>query len=161
MKKIKFTLDTVDEAIKEIKAYKKWVVDKTAELSEKLAMIGLKEAAHRFGAAMYDGENDVSLDVEFEDGKWTITAAGQAVCFIEFGSGVYYNPGEPYPNPRPSGIVPIGEYGQGKGKRRGWVFYDNGDNKVFTRGNPASMPMYYATEEMKREIERVAKEVFE
>jgi hypothetical protein len=100
--------------------------------------------------------------------KYILEVKGKAVAFIEFGSGVYHNSSEPYPNARPSGIVNIGEYGKGKGKRKAWYYKgDAGSNGevqkngvVKTRGNPASMPMWYASEEMKNSIVSLAKEVF-
>ena len=151
--------ESIKAAIKEVKRYKKWVDEKTKLLIEKLALIGAQEASVRFASAMYDGNNDVSVEVGPTDNGWVITASGEAVAFIEFGSGVYHNPSEPYPLPRPDGIVGIGEYGKGMGKRQMWGYYDE-DQLVLTRGNPASMPMWYATQEMEREVLRIAREVF-
>ena len=45
------------------------------------------------------------------------------------------------------------------GAGQGWKFNQSGE-AIFTRGNPAAMPMYYASEEMKREITKIAREVF-
>jgi len=163
MKKLTVTLDekSIGQAIKELEKYKKWVAEKTKLLCEKLAIIGAQEASVRFASAMYDGDNDVSVEVSPTDNGWVITASGNAVAFIEFGAGVYHNPAEPYPLPRPEGIVGIGEYGKGYGKRQGWVYKDESGEKVFTRGNPAALPMWYATEEMRREVQRIAREVFQ
>lgn len=162
MTKISFSLSekSIDKAIKELKRYQAWVDAKKKLLIEKLSVAGAKEASVRFASALYDGDNDVQVDVSPSANGWVITAKGQAVAFIEFGAGVYYNPGEPYPNQRPPGVVGIGEYGKGYGKRRGWKYQDDNDQLVFTRGNPAAMPMWYATEEMRREIYKIAKEVF-
>lgn len=161
MRKITITLDdkSISNAIKELNRYKKWVDEKTKLLIEKLSIIGAHEASARFVSAMYDGDNDVAVEVGPTENGWVITASGEAVCFIEFGAGVYHNPSEPYPNPRPDGVVGIGEYGQGKGKRQAWGYYDDGE-LVITRGNPAAMPMWYATQEMEREVLRIAREVF-
>lgn len=156
---IQLSEESTKAAIKEVSRYKKWVDEKTKLLIEKLAIIGAQEASVRFASAMYDGNNDVTVEVSPTDRGWVITASGEAVAFIEFGSGVYHNPGEPYPLPRPQGIVGIGEYGKGMGKRQAWGYYDNGE-LVITRGNPAAMPMWYATEEMRREVLRVARDVF-
>lgn len=162
MKKIVISLSgkSIDKALKELKAYKKWIDEKTKLLIEKLAILGAQEASIRFTTAMYDGNNDVDVEVSPTDNGWVITAKGDAVCFIEYGTGVYHNPSEPYPNPRPDGVVGIGEYGQGKGKRQAWGYYDESGNLVITRGNPAAMPMWYATTEMEREVLRIAREVF-
>ena len=62
--------------------------------------------------------------------------------------------------PRPDGIVGIGEYGQGKGKQKSWGYYDDTGELVVTHGNPATLAMWYATQEMEREVIRIAKEVF-
>lgn len=175
MKKITIQLseESINEAIKEINRYKKWVDEKTKLLIEKLALIGAQEASVRFATAMYDGVNDSEVSVDIQGSRAVISAKGQAVCFIEFGAGIYHNPGEPYPLPRPKGIVGIGKYGQGKGKQTTWGYYGEpgssgvvkvnnktGKEVVLTHGNPASMPMWYATEEMRNEVLRVAREVF-
>ena len=161
-KVISFGLNTKDinRAIKEVEEYKRDILRKEKLLLEKLAYIGVKEASVRFTTAMYDGVNDSSVSLEQTSNGYAIVAQGSAVAFIEFGTGVYHNTSEPYPNPRPAGIVGIGEYGQGKGKRKAWGYRDEGGEVVITRGNPASMPLWYATEEMRRSILQIAREVF-
>lgn len=158
---INITLDdkSINAAIRQIAKYKKWVDEKTKLLCEKLAIVGAHEASVRFTSAMYDGDNDVVVEVSPTATGWAITASGEAVAFIEFGTGVYHNPSEPYPKPRPAGVVGIGEYGKGHGKRKAWGYYE-GDELVITHGNPAAMPMWYATTEMEREVRRIAREVF-
>lgn len=160
--KIKMSLNekSITKAIQEIERYKKWVKEKTDMLTERLALIGAKEASVRFANAIYDGDNDVEVEVNPISNGWAIVAQGQAVAFIEFGAGVYHNPSEPYPEPRPNGIVGIGEYGKGKGKSKTWGFYDDSGELVLTHGNPAAMPMWYASEEMRRELLKIAREVF-
>ena len=162
MKKITMTLSdkSISEAIEELRRYEQWVKEKTALLCEKLAIIGAHEASVRFTTAVYDGDNDVDVEISPIENGWVITARGQAVAFLEFGAGVYHNPAEPYPKPRPEGIVGIGEYGKGYGKRPMWGFYDESGDLVLTRGNPAVMGMWYATQEMEREILKIAREVF-
>ena len=159
---IKCTLDKqdIDRAIKELKAYKQEFLKKEKQLLEGLANIGIKEASVRFTTAMYDGTNDVSVSLEQSKNGYAIVAKGQAVAFIEFGAGVYHNTGEPYPNPRPQGVVGIGEYGKGMGKRKAWGYRNENDELVITRGNPAAMPMWYASEEIKNSVLKVAREVF-
>ena len=159
---IKCTLDAkdIDRAIKELKQYKQEFLKKEKRLLEALAEIGIKEASVRFTTAMYDGTNDVSVRLDTTHNGYAIVAEGQAVAFIEFGAGVYHNTGEPYPNHRPTGIVGIGEYGKGHGKRKAWGYMDDTGELVVTRGNPAGMPMWYASEEIKNQVLRIAKEVF-
>ena len=159
---IKTTLDKqeIDRVIKELKAYKQAFLKREKDLLEGLAEIGLKEASVRFTTAMYDGTNDVSVHLDATNNGYVIVADGQAVAFIEFGAGVYHNTSEPYPNPRPSGIVGIGEYGKGMGKRKAWGYKNENDEVVITRGNPAAMPMWYASEEIKNSVLKVVREVF-
>jgi hypothetical protein len=151
---------SIQEAIKELKAYRKSLEAKKDKLLEELARIGVQEASVRFTTAIYDGVNDSSVTLESTKDGYCIKAEGKAVAFIEFGAGVYHNPGEPYPNPRPDGIVGIGEYGKGHGKRQAWGFRDESGELVITHGNPAAMPLWYASEEMRNSVKQKFVEVF-
>jgi hypothetical protein len=151
---------SIRDAINELKSYRDSLDAKTDKLLEELAHIGVKEASIRFTTAMYDGVNDSSVSLEPIKNGYCIKAEGKAVAFIEFGAGVYHNPSEPYPNARPSGIVGIGEYGKGRGKRQAWGFRNENDELVITHGNPAAMPMWYASEEMRDAIKAKFLEVF-
>ena len=151
---------SIKDAINELISYRDSLDAKTERLLEELAYIGVKEASIRFTTAMYDGVNDSSVSMEPIKDGYCIKAEGKAVAFIEFGAGVYHNPGEPYPNPRPSGIVGIGQYGKGRGKRQAWGFKNEGGELVITHGNPAAMPMWYASEEMRDAIKAKFLEVF-
>lgn len=162
-KTISFKLNakSIDKAIAEIKEYKAWMNRKTGELARRLATIGAMTASIRFTGAYYqDGNKDVSISVEPTEKGCKIVASGEDVCFIEFGAGVYYNGSEPYPEPRPPGVVGIGEYGHGKGKQDTWGYYDDNGELVITHGTPAAMPMYHASQEMERQLLRIAREVF-
>ena len=151
---------SIDKAIAEVRAFRNSIEGKKQQLLEELANIGVKEASVRFTTAIYDGENDSSVTLKATQDGYTILAEGKAVAFIEFGAGVYHNPSEPYPNPRPEGIVGIGEYGEGRGKQQAWGFKDEDGELVITHGNPAAMPMWYASEEMRNSILKIARRVF-
>ena len=157
---MKVSSSSIRDAINELKSYRDSLDVKTDKFLEELAYIGVKEASIRFTTALYDGINDSTVRLESMWYGYRIVAEGKAVAFIEFGSGVYHNPGEPYPNPRPSGIVGIGEYGKGMGKRQAWGFRDESGELVITHGNPAAMPMWYASEEMRKAIKKKFVEVF-
>lgn len=157
---IRLNSRSIGSALREVKAYREWVRRKTEELTRRLAQLGYQEAKVRFAGAQYDGNNDAEVSVEAIDRGYKIVAAGQSVFFIEFGAGVYYNGTEPYPEPRPAGVVGIGQYGQGKGKRKAWGFYDEGGELVITHGTPAAMPMLHASRAMQQAVEQIAKEVF-
>lgn len=151
---------SITQAIRELKSYRDSLEAKKNKFLEELAYIGVKEASVRFTTAIYDGVNDSSVTLKPIAGGYCIVAEGHAVAFIEFGAGVYHNPGEPYPDPRPEGIVGIGEYGKGYGKRQAWGFRDESGELVVTHGNPAAMPMWYASEEMRNAIKAKFMEVF-
>lgn len=158
--KVQLNSRSLSAALREVRSYKRWVRAKAQELTRRLAELGAREATVRFAGAQYDGVKDAYVSVEPTANGYKIVAAGGSVFFIEFGAGVYYNGTEPYPEPRPSGISGIGEYGQGKGKQDTWGYYDDAGGLVLTHGNPAAMPMYHAGRVMRQEIERVAREVF-
>ena len=158
--KIGLSSKSIDQAIKELKAYRDSLDRKKDEILEELAKIGVREASVRFTTAMYDGTNDSEVTLKTIENGYQIVAEGKAVAFIEFGAGVYHNTSEPYPNPRPDGIVGIGEYGHGYGKRQAWGFRDDDGEIVVTHGNPAAMPMWYASEEMRKSILSIARRVF-
>ena len=158
--KTDLSVSGINEVIKQLRAYRNSLDAKMDKLLEELAKIGVQEASVRFTTAMYDGVNDSSVSLETISNGYAIVAEGHAVAFIEFGAGVYHNSGEPYPDPRPEGIVGIGEYGKGHGKRQAWGFTNDSGELVITHGNPAAMPMWYASEEMRSKILKIAKEVF-
>ena len=157
---ISLSSKSIGEAVKKLKAYRDSIERREKELLEELANIGVREASVRFTTAMYDGVNDSDVTLETIENGYSIVAKGKAVAFIEFGAGVYYNSSEPYPNPRPDGIVGIGEYGHGYGKRQAWGYRDDSGELIITHGNPAAMPMWYASEEMRNSILKIARRVF-
>lgn len=133
---------------------------KGMELCKKLADIGEQEAFTGFMSAYSNGEhNPVTVNAEPIENGYRIVAEGDDVCFIEFGAGVYYNGAEPYPIPRPAGIVGIGEYGKGHGKEDFW-FYTDESGSHYTHGTPAAMPMYNASKAILESVSQVANEVF-
>ena len=61
--------------------------------------------------------------------------------------------------PKPEGIVGIGEYGFKMGRQDSWT-YEQGNVRVITYGNPAAMPMYFASVEMRQRLQDAVNEVF-
>ncbi|MBQ2768093.1 MAG: hypothetical protein IJF49_08480 [Clostridia bacterium] len=138
----------------------------------RLAEVGEQEARMRFAAAAYDGTNDVKVHAEPTADGYRVVAEGQAVAFIEFGSGILQ---PPYPADA-AVSHPRGVYGQGKGSNlNGWVYvgeqgssgvqmYDrHGSPKegVYrTKGNPPAAAMYHAVRAMRDAAPEIAREVF-
>lgn len=176
-----FSKPSIDAAKKQILAYRRKLGKKAKEIAEKLADIGLEYAEVYFTDAVYDmliGDNGEELgswpneilvteklvkqDDSYGGGAvYQIEAFGEAIAFIEFGAGVFYNPGgDPYHDERPKGIVGIGEYGKGYGKNRAWYFEDETGLSHITRGTPEQPGLYLTAKEVKRWVEQVVKEVF-
>lgn len=114
---------------------------------------------------MYAGTNDVVISVEPTATGYKVVATGQAVLFIEFGTGIL-NP--EHPQSSEFGFS-HGTYGKGKGaNEKGWIYVGEQGNAgqpiregVYrTYGNPPAKAMYYAAKDMKAEIYTIAKEVF-
>lgn len=162
----------IDNLINKLKAYQKTFDDRQKQLLEELAKIGIDTASAKFQTAQYDGENDVVVSNTPEwvgDNKLFLIATGNAVTFIEFGTGVHY--AEQHPKAATLGAI-RGAYGQGKGSRDTWGYYGSpGTNGqvikendkgtvVLTHGNPPARAMYDATKEMRNQVVNIAKEVF-
>lgn len=161
-KRIKYGLSpkSLTKAIRDLKAYKSEFERKCDEVVSRLVQYGRDVAENRFLLAQYDGEKDISVTIRKDGTKYVIVANGYAVAFIEFGAGVHYNgTNGSYPLQKPPGIVGIGEYGFGYGKRDSWSF-QQGNVWVTTYGNPAYMPMYFASVEVRARIQDAIREVF-
>lgn len=169
MAEIKFELspNSIEKAIKELKKQKKIMLKKLELLQNRVAEELQKEVETGFNGAIYndvllEGKSVPNVQVSLEsDGKLTfVVAYGKEAVFAEFGAGVYYNPGgSPHPN-IPVGIVEIGEYGKGYGKRKVWGYYDESGDLKLTHGTPASMPMYHAVKRVAEMVPELAREIF-
>lgn len=147
---------SIEEARKLVETYRYSLEMKKVEIVKRLAEIGLEVASVGFSLADYDGVNDISVTVNLAGDKATVSAAGQAVCFIEFGAGVKYGYGYP-DSDRPAEMAGIGEYGKGKGSsEKGW-FYGNHEHSY---GNPPAMAMLTARDTVIEQITQIAREVF-
>ena len=158
---------SIDDAIRELEAYKVEFLKKVDKYRQRVAAEIAGSASFNFGSALMEDKlrggmrkPNVKVNVDERGSISVVVANGEDAVWCEFGAGVYHNPSEPYPNPRPDGIVGIGEYGEGKGKRKAWGYMDENGDLVITRGNPAVMPMWYASEEIKNSILKIAKEVW-
>lgn len=158
--RIELSEASINRAIQELEQFKNWIEAKTKALNERLAEVARERAAEVFGAAEYDGENDVEVYANPTSNGWEVIANGKAVFFIEFGAGVFHNTGPTYPEERPEGIVGIGEYGKGRGKQIRWR-YKGADGEVhISYGNPAYMPMWKGREEAFARLQQIVTEVF-
>lgn len=167
--KIKLTVNA-NQVVRSIERYANQLESTTRTFLERLAEIGISSADASFRSASYDGVNDVvvnSTPVWVDERTIAVQASGKAILFIEFGTGVF-NPGV-HPQANEFGMI-RGEYGKGHGKQESWIYVgepgtngevvDSERSVVRTRGNNANRSMYDAAENMRNEIQRIAKEVF-
>lgn len=137
----------------------------------KIAKSGVDVSKVIFRQAIYDGTNDVVVG----EPKWIspneveVLAVGNAVTFIEFGSGVHYSKQHPFASEM--GAI-RGEYGKGRGKRDVWGYYGDPGSRgkiaktnakgdlVLTHGNPPARAMYLADKAMRDMVLRTVKEAF-
>jgi len=169
MIRLSASLDDIDKLIKGVNAYKARINQRIKILIEKLAVYGAYIARIEFSNAFYAGDNDVEIEVINETNRSIILAKGEAVGFIEFGTGIA-NPDHPLKSEL--GIPSHGTYGQGKGKQKAWAYYGKqgtagrylkttpkGD-LYLTQGNPPAQAMYTASREIRDRLPGLIKEVF-
>lgn len=154
----------IDKAIKELKAYQRYV----AALPDKILPSILQDAQHtaesgfQQALSVYDsapGSPNPFDGVEVKHPSktsWQLVANGSAVAFLEFGAGVHYNGSGSYPRPKPAGVVGIGGYGYHHGLQDSW--YLPGGHNLKTWGNPAGMGMAFACDEIISRVVPKAKE---
>lgn len=148
-----FDYASVSRAQRRLDEYFADLIEKANRVCERLATIGAVRASLDFSRAIYNGTNDVAVTVEPIDNGYAIHATGNAVLFIEFGSGASYG----YGHPEPEGYGP-GTY-PGKGHwddPNGW-WYGNHEHSY---GNPPAQAMYNAKRDIQAEVQRIADEVF-
>lgn len=153
--------ETIEVATQELRRYAEWVGRKETELITKLAERGKAVASVKFASAKYDGTNDVSVRVDSTGSVAVIYAEGEAVAFIEFGSGAKEGYGHPQADDLGfgPGTWSSNEELGGKGHwddPNGW-YYKHGEK---SHGNPPAMAMYDAVQAMTAEITTIAREVF-
>lgn len=161
----------LDELISAIENYPKWLESRIPILLNRLTDEGVQIARTGFERAAYDGTNDVSVGFE-NRGEHTraVVAVGATVLFIEFGTGITYP--DTHPEAAANGMT-RGGYGKGKGNQPTWGYYgDPGTNGVvsketergtlvLTHGNPANMPMYEASKQLRERFTAIVREVFQ
>lgn len=151
-----FDPNSITEAVRQLREYKKWLLAKEKELRERLAFLGAVVAKITFTQAIYNGVKDVTVDIEDSGNTAVIYAKGKSVAFIEFGSGAKYGDGHPMNGELGTGP---GTYPEGKGHwddPEGWYFAHG----QHTFGNPPAMAMIRSRDEMAARLTAVVREVF-
>ena len=161
MKTIKIRLNpsSVGNAIKELDGYSDEIERKCDELARRLAEFGLQIASADYSACAYQGNKDVSVDIEDIPNGYRVIASGQAVLFLEFGAGITFSSVQ-HPLNAEFGMGPgtypgVGHWDDPKGW---WIPKDYGGGHTY--GNPPAMAMYNAAQEIRRNVQHIAEEVF-
>lgn len=161
--KITCTLSSasIASAVEQLNRYAESFEKKSEKLVQSLGDFGAECAANYLGH--FDtGETLSSLTFTRNGVTGTIFVAGNAV-WIEFGTGVLANAGNtPHPKKDDLGMFGWGEYGHGYGqgvwefpsKEYGWGM------PIPTEGIPMNQFMYHSAQDMRREMQDIAKEVF-
>lgn len=155
-----FDPKSISVALEQVQQYKKDFLEKEREFTRRLAEIGVRVAQAGFATADYDGVNDVVVSMEKTSNGYSVVASGNAVGFIEFGTGVKHpewdNTGMDYTPPK------HGTYGKGQGANpQGWWFKQNeGARANHTYGNVPAEAMRTARDEMVERVTQIAREVW-
>lgn len=155
-----FDRKSIENAIKQVNQYRKEFDAKEKEFVRRLGELGVSVASTGFALADYDGVNDVQVIMQQNGKNVSVIAFGEAVGFIEFGTGVRYpewdNSGMEYTPPK------HGTYGEGRGKRpHGWFFKQSeGAAAIHTYGNPPAEAMRTARDTMVERVIQIAREVW-
>lgn len=167
-KKISISLSqrSIQNAIKEIEAYKRQFIDKNELFVRRLAELGIPVIDQNIAAAQGDSEKSHNTYIKINSfGNYSeakLVVEGKSILMLEFGAGIHYN-GSAGTSPHPKGEefgYTIGSYGKGQGKNDFWFYYADTGEAVMSHGTKSTMPVYKAGIEIRRQVLKIAREVF-
>lgn len=155
---------SINDAINELKAYKKELINKNDIFVRRLVELGLNVVNMKVRQSLGDSDDATSKAYVDSLGKLVkaeIHLTGSDVLFIEFGAGIYYNTPGQHPLEDEFGYG-VGTYpGQTHAFDDYWFYTDEqGNTGQISYGTQATMPMYSASIEMYQQVVRIAREVF-
>lgn len=160
------SIDGIKKLQQELKQFEQEINRKNVIFVRRLAELGIPIIDSRIAQAQGDSNKSHNTYVKItsyqEYARAVLTVEGRDLLFIEFGAGVHYN-GAVGQSPNPKGAemgYTIGSYGQGKGTQDSWVYYADTGEWIRSYGTEATMPVYMASQEMIKNIKRIAKQVF-
>ena len=161
-----FDTKSPQSAIKQIQQYQDDLQRKCELFVRRLAEVGITIIDQNISAAAGDSDKNHNTYIKLNSfgsySQATLVCEGKDLLFIEFGAGVHYN-GNAGDSPHPLGAemgYTIGSYGKGQGKNDFWFYYADTGEAVMSHGMQATMPLYKAGVEIRRQILAIAKEVF-
>lgn len=162
---------SIENAIKQLRAYQNDLTYKCQLLAEKLAEKGVEIARVQIADidAIFTSELLSSIHAEYHGSTkggsvWSVVAGTDHAMFVEFGTGIVGKQ-SPYPGELPDGVS--WEYASGKTIRQladgryGWFYKDDDGQWWFTEGMPSRPFMYYTSIQLRDIVLKTAKEVFE
>lgn len=166
-----FDQKSIQAAVKALRDYENSLEYKCQLLAEKLAEKGVEVARmHVTGLdAIFTGDLMRSIHAEYignDNGSeiWAVIADDESAAFVEFGTLGSLGGKEEYPYPLPDGVQ--WNYGSGSNiiqlanGQYGW-FYKGNDGKVYWCNGMDSRPFMYLTGiDLKKDVVKVAREVF-
>lgn len=167
-KKISISLSqkSIQNAINEVRKYQRELIDKNEVFVRRLAELGIPIIDQNIADAEGDSDKNHNTYIKINSfGSYSeakLVVEGSDLLFIEFGSGVHYN-GSAGTSPHPKGEefgYTIGSYGKGQGSKDFWFYYADTGEAVMSHGTESTMPVYRASQEIIRNIRRIAREVF-
>ena len=157
---------SLDKAIQQLREYQNSLNDKCAEFVRRLAEVGIPVIDENIAAAQGDSDKGHNTYIKINSfGSYSqaeLIVESNSILWIEFGAGVHFN-GHLGSSPHPKGEelgYTIGSYGKGQGKNDFWFYYADSGESVMSHGTQATMPVYKAGLEIKRQVLKIAKEVF-
>ena len=162
---------SIENAIKQLRAYQNDLTYKCQLLAEKLAENGVEIARVQIADldAIFTSELLSSIHAEYKGSTkggsiWSVVAGIDHAMFVEFGTGIVGKQ-SPYPGELPDGVS--WEYASGKTIRQladgryGWFYKDDDGQWWFTEGMHSRPFMYYTSIQLREIVVKTAKEVFE
>lgn len=161
-----FDSKSLQSAIKQIQQYRDDLPRKCELFVRRLAEVGIPIIDQNISAAAGDSDKNHNTYIKINSfGSYSqaeLIVESRSILFLEFGAGVHYNGnagGSPHPLGAEKGYT-IGSYGKGQGKNDFWFYYADTGEAVMSHGTQATMPLYKAGLEIRRQILAIAKEVF-
>lgn len=123
-----------------------------------------RDAQYGYSSAIYKGSKDVIVTSHANgDDEWKITASGESLLFIEFGTGITYARDNPIEHPynfAGSWSVEHGQYLTDSEKlakyKGGWPL-----RHQVTYGNPSANVMYEASKRVEQDIPKIITNVIQ
>lgn len=172
--KTKLTVSGIEQLKQQLLQYKNVELpNKCRELAQRLMELGVTVASAKISESPLGKYITLKTDIDPNKMgcKAVLIAIGEVkesenyepfniLLAVEFGAGIYRNPAA-NPNSDKFGLG-VGTFpGQIHAFEDGWWYWDDTDKKwKYTHGVKATMPMYNASVEIIRSVDKIAREVF-